>query len=72
MTHRVAGEIEGRVLASVGENNFFRCSWTLDPASHRLVRLGGAHWAGGARAARAGSPAALRVRASSISLIACG
>jgi hypothetical protein len=39
MTYLVAGEIEGRVLASVGERHFLPhlvCSWTLDPASRRL------------------------------------
>jgi hypothetical protein len=39
MTDRVASEIEGTVFANVGRKVFHPhlvCSWTLDPASHRL------------------------------------
>jgi hypothetical protein len=39
MTYRVGSEIEGTVFANVGRKVFHPhlvCSWTLDPASHRL------------------------------------
>jgi hypothetical protein len=39
MTYRIAGEIEGSFLASVGEKHLLPhlvCRWTLDPASRRL------------------------------------
>jgi hypothetical protein len=39
MTYRVASEIAGTVFANVGRKVFHPhlvCSWTLDPASHRL------------------------------------
>jgi hypothetical protein len=39
MTYRVAAEIEGTALAAIGRKAFhphLTCSWTLDPASHRL------------------------------------
>jgi hypothetical protein len=39
MTYRVASEIEETVFANVGRKVFHPhlvCSWTLDPASHRL------------------------------------
>ena len=39
MTYRVAGEIEGRILAKVGEKHSLPhlvCGWTLDPASRHL------------------------------------
>jgi hypothetical protein len=39
MSFRIASEIEGTVLAGMGRKAFrphLLCSWTLDPASHRL------------------------------------
>ena len=36
MTHRVASDLAGTVLARREFHPHLVCSWTLDPASHRL------------------------------------
>jgi hypothetical protein len=53
MTYRVASQIEGTVFANVGRKAFHPhlvCSWTLDPASHRLSCVWGPPAAGSDRA----------------------
>ncbi len=40
MTYRVAADIEGTAFPAMGRKAFqphLICSWTLDPASHRLA-----------------------------------